>query len=157
MDKKKAAIWIGGAALAAFLWLALGTSDELEIDVQSCKPIGFVAETRSSLQGAQFNRDQVRALEKSLVDNQKAIALLYAPLPAHAQQALSEAKRVTQSVMEDIYRKNPELRPSPYEIEANRLREQADRLEHQGRIEKSARLLTQYGQSLERCRLALSK
>lgn len=152
MNKKAAAVWFGAAALSFALWLAVGSSDELSIDLETCQPQGFVAETRRWLHPDQFRADQVRAIDLQLERTQQSITALYTPLPNEVQQAVSDSKKIAQGVMDDLYSKNPQLKPSPQELEAKRLRELADELQKQGQTERNARLLVRYAMQLAHCR-----
>lgn len=113
-----------GVAVLAGAWLAFGETTWLEISLDTCKPNGFVGVTRSAVQGRGFHDDQLKAISVEMTRNQQALTNV-----GNMQSRALEIQAKIEQKMQDVYARAPELRPSPEEIQAERLRAAADDLE----------------------------
>lgn len=85
---------------------------------------GLANNARETLQGSRFWRDQLKTANKELQDALDAPAR-----DAALRRELSKLEQEIRQESEDMYRKYPDLRPSPTERKAESLRDAADRIE----------------------------
>lgn len=85
---------------------------------------GLANNARETLQGSRFWRDQLKTANKELQDALDAPAR-----DAALRRELTKLEQEIRQESEDMYRKYPDLRPSPAEQKAESLRDAADRIE----------------------------
>ena len=115
---------------------------------RNCEPEDFVSELRAAFQGRAYWVAQLKFLDDSVAATAKSLANLIEKtskvdtVSEEAEKALRqpfpELERINQ-MYEGMYVKYPELRPSPAQVEADRLRARATALEatdFQARIQK---------------------
>ena len=85
---------------------------------------GLTNEFRLLLQGDRFWRGQLKEIEENL-----QWELSEPERMAEVERTIREVDKDANEIMEDLYRENPTLRPSPASREANALRRRADRIE----------------------------
>ncbi len=119
---------IAGIAIAALsavgLGVALSPTAELAIS-ESCEPSSYVDRVRAAVRGAAFWQEQLRHLDaevQQLRDQPDNLA----EVRALVDQEVQKVGQITQDVLEDLYRKQPDLRPAPADPEAAELQAAAD-------------------------------
>ncbi len=117
------------AILGAALWyLYSSTSTGLLISPSTCATDGVIVRAQAAIQGAVFWKKQLQFLDRELAEidayPQKA-----REMNSTIAQIQSEAKAETARFFEEIYAKNPELRPSSAMVAAEALRARADEIE----------------------------
>lgn len=139
---------VGVAVVAASM--VLSSPRHLVLD-ESCNPKGPVNRARASVQGCRFWAKQLVILESDLEFAREWPARA-ARIVADMNRAVEPAMQATDDSMEDLYRKHPELRPSPEEQRAARLREMANAEEARGRDREMRRIMAEQVLWLEQLR-----
>lgn len=147
--KRKVLAGLGGSAIAITI-TALLPSTELSIN-NSCQISGPIQKLKSGVQGQRYWAKQLQLLDEEVLD------LMTRPERIRKEQQMadekvSEALKKTRQIMEEMYSKYPELRPSPQEIIASELRKRADALEYAGLIEKIKQISAKRISVLSSCR-----
>jgi hypothetical protein len=78
----------------------------------SCRVQGFVPGLQAKIQGKRFWVKQLELLDEELLR----------PSP---EEALKQSQKEIAQMMEDLYQRTPDLRPSPQQIEVDRLRKES--------------------------------
>ena len=114
---------LSAVLLAAFMTVAFLPKFELDINEQ-CEPKGLDSRLKASMQGQRFWIRQLRYLERAIEDMEA--------IPGKVQE-LERTVRSTfawmDSVNEDLYRRFPEMRPTPREAAARHLQREAESIE----------------------------
>lgn len=109
-----------------FLWsVQWGSPTELVVD-SSGQISGYVNNLRVSAQGEKFWQQQLELVRREIDYLERA--------PQRAREMDAEMAQLERELMEwnqELYRDHPELRPSPAQIRAQQLRDEADRIEDQ--------------------------
>jgi hypothetical protein len=111
--------------------IVLSSPRHLVLD-KSCKVIGGVNRARAAVQGCSFWAKQLAILDSDLVFAREWPARAER-IEADLNRAIAPTMAEADDSMEDLYRNHPELRPSPEEQRAEKLREMASAEEARGR------------------------
>ncbi len=142
-------------SVATIGYMAFGSTTSVSLDLETCEPKGFIANIRRGVSPQGFYKDQIRALYT-------AILKIY-----RTKQIRDKVKKYDESLsptilantnkkMEDIYQKHPSLRPTDIEIEAQRLREKADKLDEQALDDRLDQIAFKRIDQYENCTYNLS-
>lgn len=113
-----AAIAIG--LIAAVL---LSSPDRIAVTAK-CEPDSLLSEIRSRVQGTRFWSEQIESIDAYLERRARAYE---SSKQMERQLSLMDAQ--TNRLMQEVYEKNPNLRPTPAQQRAERLRQQANAIE----------------------------
>jgi len=120
---KNKLIILFGLAILVVAYLYFSSPGEVVVNGTG-EVLGLINNVRATLQGKRFWRGQLREvdseIDKHLSDPQ---------FMTETRRALDQVGRKTDQALEEVYKKNPEIRPSPAERQAEALRERADRIE----------------------------
>lgn len=142
-------------SIVAVGYLAFGSTTSVSIDLETCEPKGFIANVRRGVTPQGFYKDQIKALDS-------AVLKIY-----RTKQVRDKVKNYDESIsptilantnkkMEEIYQKHPSLRPTDKEIEAQWLREKADKLEEQALDDRLDQIAFKRIDQYENCTYNLS-
>ena len=95
-----------------------------QLDAESCTPRGLIANASAALHGAEFWRVQIEGLRERLREAEE-----YDQTSARRNAVIAASNRQVRSNLEEIYRRIPSAAPTPSQMVADRLREQADPVE----------------------------
>jgi hypothetical protein len=149
---KKFIFWTAAIGVG---YLAFGSSTSLAIDKDTCEPKGFVASFRRGINPQGFYKDQIEAIDSSIQKINKRM-LTQSQVQNYEKSLAPSIEAETNKKMEEIYQKNPSLRPSYQEMEAQRLRERADLIEDQAFDMKMKSMSLNRISQLENCRYNLA-
>lgn len=141
-------------AATILAYISVGTlifgTDKYRLDSQ-CMATGFWGTLEESLLGRRFWRAQASLIDKEI--------LFWETLPKRFAQQNEKARKAKQRVdesFEQLYAKNPELRPSPADQQAQLLRTRADEIEEAESREALERQRLAQLQQLRNCRVIAS-
>lgn len=142
-------------SIAAIGYLAFGSTTSVSIDKETCEPKGFVASIRRAVNPQGFYKDQIEAIDESIQKTKKTM-LVQSQIKSYEKSVSPMIDSEVNKKMEEIYQKHPSLRPSAMELEAQRLREQADLIEDESLDLKMKLMSLNRISQLESCRSNLA-
>jgi hypothetical protein len=147
LSRGKVIFGVIAVALAAYAtW-----PDDQSLDYKSCEPKGIFSELSATLYGKSF-WEQARARAHSFAVGIEELDKDFAKMLDPTQ-----AQRERDARDQDLYAKFPEMAPSPAERAAQRLRDQADRIESQEIINRQSAIHQKMISDARRCEAIISQ